>query len=442
MIYIGLDIGSTTISAVAIDAETHAELEHVTKAHQATLLAEHSWEHLQDPVRLADMGCEIVQSLIARFGEVAGIGLSGQMHGILYTDAQGRAVSPFYTWQDRRAGIVDRDGKNVLEEIAESTSVLVREGYGFATHLWNLRHQCVPKDARWITTISGYVAMRLTHAATPPAFHPSEAASLGLFNLKENMPEYAALQTLGIDVAMIPAVAVDDCLAGYTPEGIPVSCGIGDNQASLLGAVADPDHDILLNIGTGSQITRKLDAYVSQCECEIRPFIDGGYIAVGSGLCGGRAFALLERFVRSCAALAGTDPGPMYERMTALLKDGTETDLHFDTVFCGTRKEPGQRACISNLSPDNFSVADFTRSTLRGIVEELHRYYEEILRLSDTPIRRVCCSGNLVRLTPELLQIVESVFHLPAILAPVEEEAAYGAAMFIAQQIEGVDSVA
>lgn len=435
MIIIGMDIGSTTLSAVAMDAKSHEERDCVTVKHQATLPTGHAWEHIQDPVRLADLSCEIINTLSERHGEVAGIGLSGQMHGIVYIDADGNAISPFYTWQDRRAGIPETNGCSLIDELVGKTQSSIREGYGLATHLWNMRHGCVPDGARWITTISGYMAMRLTGAKIPPPLHPSEAASLGLYDLKSSRQERPLMQMLGMDVSMLRETAGKSCIAGYTADGVPVFCGLGDNQASFLGAVKDTDYDVLLNIGTGSQITRKLNHYIPMCECEIRPFIEGSYIAVGSGLCGGRAFALLEGFMRSCAALAGKEPGSLYDQMTAILKKGTATDLCFDTTFCGTRQTPQQRAGVSNLSPENFTAEDFVRAVLRGIVGELYNYFREIVRLSDQPIRKVYCSGNLVRLTPEILQIVQEVFQLPVVMAPAKEEAAYGAALHAARQL-------
>lgn len=429
MIYIGLDIGSTTVSAVALDAKTHAALGHATQPHHATLEAKQPWEHIQNPERLVEVGCALIDGLRQRYGAVAGIGLTGQMHGILYVGKDGKAVSPLYTWQDRRAGIPDADGLTLVEEICQQTQTMIREGYGLATHLWNVRHHCVPQNAQWLTTICGYMAMRLVNAAEPTALHTSDAASLGFFDLKARKPNVQMLQKVGIDPAMMPCVTDDASIVGRTPWGAAVYCGIGDNQASFCGSVSDMEHGVLLNIGTGSQITRKLTSYAAGDVCEIRPFVANDYIAVGSALCGGRAFALLEQFIRSCAVMAGMAPENVYAQMSAALKKGIHTDLRFDTLFCGTRQDPKQRASITNLSAENFTAADFVRGVLRGIVEELYGYFQEISSMSDTPITRVYCSGNLVRLVPEILQIVEEVFSLPALVASTREEAAYGAAL-------------
>lgn len=434
MITIGLDIGSTTISAVAMDTETHRELASVTEKHRATLVTDFAWEYVQDPERLTELGCKLISELSSQYGEVVAIGLSGQMHGMLYVDDAGQAVSQFYTWQDHRASLADANGLSLLDAFLDEKHPLIRDGYGLATHLWNLRHGNVPAKAQRITTICGYMAMKLTGANAPPEIHPSEAAAWGFYCLKQNCLDVERLQRLDVDAAMLPCVSREENVAGYTATGIPVYCGLGDNQASFLGSVEDADQHVLLNIGTGSQITRKLGAYTQTNACELRPFINGEYIAVGSGLCGGRAFALLETFIRSCASLAGVEVGSVYDQMTLALRSGTKTDLQFDTTFCGTRQHPQKRACITNLSPENFTAEHFVRAVLRGIVEELHQYYQELAHLSDKPITKVFCSGNLVRLTPGILDIVQDVFELPAEMPPVQEEAAYGAALYAARR--------
>ena len=71
---------------------------------------------------------------------------------------------------------------------------------------------------------------------------------------------------------------------------------------------------------------------------EVRPLGDGKAIIVGSALCGGRSYALLEGFMRSCARLAGCDDTPLYEAMNRLgmemLEDASKaamSDSGFET---------------------------------------------------------------------------------------------------------------
>jgi len=98
---------------------------------------------------------------------------------------------------------------------------------------------------------------------------------------------------------LFPEVAKNRCLLGQTSDGIPVVNAIGDNQASFLGAVKEPEKSILVNVGTGSQVSCMGSAYAKTSGMETRPFVDGQYLFVNSPLCGGRAYAMLADFYQS-----------------------------------------------------------------------------------------------------------------------------------------------
>lgn len=105
MITAGLDIGTTSISGLLYDLEIRTILYSITEA-QASLpfSLNQEWERLQDPELIVKQVEHILDRLLAQRPEVAGIGLTGQMHGIVYLDTNGRAIGPLYTWQDGRAG--------------------------------------------------------------------------------------------------------------------------------------------------------------------------------------------------------------------------------------------------------------------------------------------------------------------------------------------------
>ena len=73
------------------------------------------------------------------------------MHGILYVNSKGEAVSPLYTWQDST-------GDDMLA-VLRAQGLHVSSGYGTATHLHLQRNNMIPGDAVRLSTISDYVAM-------------------------------------------------------------------------------------------------------------------------------------------------------------------------------------------------------------------------------------------------------------------------------------------
>lgn len=117
------------------------------------------------------------------------------------------------------------------------------------------------------------------------------AASWGCFDLQRQEFLYEALKHAGVDTSYLPEVRKGHFLIGKTRDGVPVMGSIGDNQASLFGSVRDLEDTVLLNVGTGSQISFVSEEFV---ECggsvELRPCTESSYILVGASLCGGRAY--------------------------------------------------------------------------------------------------------------------------------------------------------
>ena len=96
----GFDIGTTTVCGVLIDLESGRTVKTQTRKNDSWIKGE-SYERLQDPARIWQLVQAIYQDFLAE-DEIAAIGLTGQMHGLVYVDAEGSAVSPLYTWEDER----------------------------------------------------------------------------------------------------------------------------------------------------------------------------------------------------------------------------------------------------------------------------------------------------------------------------------------------------
>ena len=100
-IAVGIDIGTTTICACAVDADSGKVLETWTREH-GSIQGSMEWEKLQSPEEILTDVFWILEDVKRKYAGIAGIGLTGQMHGILYVNSEGAAVSPLYTWQDVR----------------------------------------------------------------------------------------------------------------------------------------------------------------------------------------------------------------------------------------------------------------------------------------------------------------------------------------------------
>ena len=103
---IGIDIGTTSICGVVLDAENGNVLTSRTVNSDAFISTPNDWENIQDVTKIVAIASGILDSFLEEYAEeIAAIGLTGQMHGIVYVDAEGQAVSPLYTWQDARGNL-------------------------------------------------------------------------------------------------------------------------------------------------------------------------------------------------------------------------------------------------------------------------------------------------------------------------------------------------
>lgn len=426
---IGIDIGTTTISGVVFDTGEKRTLEARTVSNGSFIRTDREWERIQDAAVIAEKAETMLSELFRLHPDAAAIGLTGQMHGILYTDGEGRAVSPLYTWQDGRGNLPDENGKSLADRVWESCGIKAASGYGLLTHLYNSKKGLVPERAACLCTIADYVGMLFT-GRKRALMHSSNAASIGFFDGRENCFRADVLEQLGMDLSLLPEVTDSFSLLG-TWQGIPVAAGIGDNQASFLGSVGMRERTLLLNMGTGGQISVLSEQYFEAPGIEARPFVKGKYLLVGSSLCGGRAYAILEHFLRSYVKEAGAEDGPQYGVMERLAEKGMreQAGVKVCTTFKGTRVNPEQRGSITDITEDNFTPQALVYGVLEGMARELCDMYGLIRRGTGIRAENMVGSGNGLRKNPVLQEIFRRMFEAEFTLSACEEEAACGAAL-------------
>ena len=426
MAILGLDLGTTTLSAVILDEETCAVIHSETHASVGFLPTREYWARLQDAQALAALGMSVYARLSKAY-PLSAVALTGQMHGVVPLDENGLAVGPLMTWQDGRGALVE-NGESICQMLTREIGLSVASGYGLASHVYNLRHNLADSRTRALTTAAGYLGMRLT-GRKQPLLHASDAASLGGYDAKAHRFLDSAVR---LSQNALPESTHQSAWLGKTREGVPVAIAIGDNQASFLGASDDPARTLLVNIGTGSQVSLCAEKCVLSDAFDTRPFIDEKYLLVASPLCGGRSYALLEQFLRSCAQLAGCETDkPLYEAMNAIAMNEQGDPLTVDTRFCGTRRDPALRASITNIGEGNFDATHLVRGVLEGMARELYDGYAAMrAALGAQSDLTLTASGNGAKRNPALQSILARTFQMPLTLSPYSEEAARGAAIF------------
>lgn len=408
---LGLDIGTTTISCVILESNSVIESKTIIND---TFIEDTKTQNVN---QIIEKSINLINEFISKYS-IESIGLTGQMHGILYLDEYGQSISPLYTWQDQSASMI-------IDEINIVTKHKVASGYGLATHVYHIQKNLVPRDAKSICTIMDYFGMILTNR-TSVLMHTSNAASLGFYDVENNEFEIEILKQFHVNVDILPEVTSHIEKLG-TYQNIPVYVAIGDNQASFLSTIGNNTNKVLVNMGTGGQISLLTKYYVQFEGIETRPFMNNQYLFVGASLCGGKAYAILERFFREYVKEATGIEVSQYEIMERLANKCGSNSLNVHTTFNGTRINPSQTGSILNITEENFLPEFMINGFMVGMIDELFDMYQKMNIQAST----IIASGNGFRKNKILQKLCEEKFQLPLKLASEIEEAACGAAMSV-----------
>jgi xylulokinase len=196
--------------------------------------------------------------------DVRGIGLSGQMHGVVLLDEENQVLRPCIIWADQRSEaqcrwITERVGAARLLELVSNPAL---PGFSAPKLLWvrdnepeiyaRARKMLLPKD---------YIRYRLTGEL---AMEISDAAGTCLLDVKQGAWSGEVLEALEIDPALLPPVIAADAVAGMITEevaaltdllpGIPVAGGGADNACAAVGNGVVRPGLALVSIGTSGVV--------------------------------------------------------------------------------------------------------------------------------------------------------------------------------------------
>ncbi|KVZ05407.1 xylulokinase [Burkholderia ubonensis] len=187
--------------------------------------------------------------------QVAAIGFSGQMHGVVLIDAAGRAVRPALLWPDTRAArlAAAADWPDAPNPVAPGMAgpllrwVAASEPAALRAARWAVQ----PKD--WLRiALGGDVAA-----------DPSDACATALAT-PDGAWDVARLDALGLPRALFAPVRASTAPCGGLaaqaaaalglPAGVPLATGAADTACAALGSGLVADGDALLTTGSGGQI--------------------------------------------------------------------------------------------------------------------------------------------------------------------------------------------
>lgn len=449
-IALGLDLGTTSISAVAVGADGKLVAK-ATMSHLADVKNLPAGHSEQSPTVIFEVAIRALREIASAVSESPScLGITGQMHGVVLIDQALQPLTNLITWQDKRSLEAAGNARSWLEEFRRlcgeaevlRTGCTPSPGY-LAVTLFTLRNQgLLPAGTRHAVVVADWIAAMLTGSV--PKTDRSNAASTGVYDLEHDCWS-DLVEEVGIDTRLLPQVlesgsVIGQLTSGFAertglPSGLPVCGAIGDHQAAVLGSLPPGEKAVHVNIGTGGQASLPITHFLRTPTSDTRFLPDRRFLLVGAGLAGGDAYAWVRKTVAEWLNAFGVQRSEeeIFETLSQLASRTPAgcQGLEAEPFFRGTRREPARRGLFRGIDFENFSPGGVSRAVLEGIAGALAGFVEQHRSLPEASgeFTRVIATGNAVRRNPLLAESLARAFRLTVFTPEHEEEAAYGAAV-------------
>ena len=373
---LGIDIGTSSTKSVLLDIR--GNLLGVSQSGYAIDCPHAGWAE-QHPETWWEAVRETVRSAVSRSRvnprDIAGIGLSGQMHGTVLLDKDSALLRPAIIWADRRsakqcAAVVRALGKDKLRDLAGNS---LSPGFLAATLLWLKENE--PQTFSRVRTVflpKDFIRFKLTDIL---ATEVTDASSSLLLDVKRRAWSNELLDLVGISCDQLPPLHESQNIVGQLTRsaaeelgilnGIPVVAGGGDQSMAAIGNGVVREGSALSTIGTGGQLFSPTGSFKVEPELRVHSFchaVPGMWHLMGAILSAGLS---LNWFRDGIAK--GLDYKQI-DAMAAPVPPGSDS-LIFLPYLLGERTphlDPSARACFIGLT-NQHTLGHLARSIMEGV---------------------------------------------------------------------------
>ncbi len=380
---------------------------------------------------------DVLISLRGQHVGVAGLGLSGAMHGIVAVDARGEALGPCITWLDRRSAAIaagwQRDG--TAARLYASTGAPVHPMLPLCKLRW-----LAANSPEIFTRASKFVSLKelLVFRLTGEwVIDWGMASGTGLFDIQARRWDRAALDLARVGVERLSRLAAPSTSLRVSktiardldlPGDLPVILASSDGALANLGVGAVGTDDFALTLGTSGAlrvvVARPVLDRAGRTFCYA--YDDRDYIVGGATSSAGAVLAKFEdwllgdtvRSERPARAASLANAAPLGARGLTL------------APFLSGERAPYWRADLHGTLAGldlAHERSDILRAAFESIVFALRSVYDVLLERLSVP-RRLRLSGGLVRIE-FVRQLIADVFDRETLLIEQADASAFGAAL-------------
>ena len=434
---VGIDIGTSGTKTVLFDEFGRPIASHTI---EYPLSQPHNGWAEQDPADWAGASFGTVKAVVEKSGvspsDIVGVGLSGQMHGLVMLDRDNRVLRPSIIWCDQRTAaeceeITSRVGAEKLIAITANPALT---GFTASKILWvrnnepevyaKCAHILLPKD---------YIRFLLTGVY---ASEVSDAGGMQLLDVPKRTWSDEVLGALEIDRGLLGEMYESPDITGYITDdasrltgllaGTPVVGGAGDNAAAAVGVGVVNDGDAFTTIGTSGVVFAHSDTVTIDPKGRVHTFccaVPGAWHVMGVTQAAGLSLRWLRDTVCTeevaAAAALGCDPYEVICAEAAKSPIGANRLLYLPYLM-GERTphlDPDVRGAFVGLSAMH-SRADMARAVLEGVSCSLTDCMTVLREMHvDPTVMRVCGGGGR---SPMWRQMLADMFGIPTAVTTAE----------------------
>ena len=431
--FIGIDLGTSAVKLLLVDEQGRIERE-VTKEYPLSF-PHPGWSE-QNP----EDWWKAVQHGVLQLTEhidksaVRGIGVGGQMHGLVALDEDDAVIRPAILWNDGRTGeevayLNETIGK---EKLSALTANIAFAGFTAPKLLWMRRNE--PENFARIRKImlpKDYINYRLTGVHSCDY---SDASGMLLLDVEHKRWSKEMLEICGVDESWMPKLFESyepiGTIRGFVSGalGLPRDCvvvaGAGDNAAAAVGTGVVGEGGCNISLGTSGTLFISSKQFAVDPNNALHAFAhaDGGWHLMGCML----SAASCNKWL--CEEILHTTD------YAAEQTDITDDKLGNNHVFflpylMGERSpinDTNARGTFTGITMDT-TRADLVQAVLEGVAFAIRDSFEVARSLGIAIPRSFLCGGGAK--SPLWRRIFSNVLGIPLDMVKTEQGPGYGGAM-------------
>ena len=431
MKYIGIDVGSSFLKAVLLDLENDRITDSRSFPSPKKIQGQDSLLFEIPALQISDSIKQLIDGYTSQYNDIEGVILSTQMHGFVYS-VPGRE-DRYISWQDMRCMGNMKDDmqtyiqwleKEVPAQDMENNGVYIKPSLGLC-NLYTLIHETdIPEDGV-LYTLGSYVITQLTGNNI---CHISNAAPLGLADVRHHCWDHKLIQRLGFDKIRMPEIAEHDFFVCGIYKSNTCSLKIhpdyGDMQVAVLGSRIQ-EGEVAVNVATAAQVIR-YEREFKPGRYEVRPYFQGGYLNTISNMPGGRNLDVLVTFLQESVheltgiSLEKQEIWKYIHEHAEEKQDGlrVQTCFYKNPFYCNG-------GAIAGITQNNLSIDNLFTAAFKDMAQTYWHHIQD-LGTDVKNIRGIVCAGGVCWKTPELCTAVAEVTGQDTRLSPMKDEALAG----------------